>query len=410
MIAPVRRFFGFDLPVPPEHRKNFMHLYWDVAFWGLLNGSIVNFLGVYLSRIGASPFQMGLLTAIPALMNLIVTLPAMMLLAGKPAVKIVPRAALITRSFYLLLVPLPFLLPPETQVWVILGVALVQNISGTVAAVVGTAFLAESIPPEWRGQVIGTRSALVAMTTMLTSLAIGQILNAMSLSGGYMVLFAIGFLGSMASAYQLFKIKPLAAPPEPAAVPATTLAGILHLDVLKGPFRTVLLMMFLVHLAIFLPQPIFPLYQVQVLRLSDQVISLAASLFSLVLFVVSSQAGAISRRFKFRQMAGYGMLLASLSTLIFILSFEPWIYLSMQLIAGLGWAIFNNGLVNYLLENVPPEDRPPHLAWFNIAANAAVLLCGLLSQQVVGALGLSGGMWLAVTLRFIAGLALLRFG
>jgi len=409
MIATVRRFLGFDLPVPPEHRKNFTHLYWDVAFWGILNGSIVNFLGVYLSRIGASPFQMGLLTAIPALMNLILTLPAMLLLGGKPVSKVVPQAALITRAFYLLLVPLPLLLPPDTQVWVILGLVLAQNISGTVAVMIGNAFLAESIPSEWRGQVIGTRSALVAMTTMVTSVVIGQILTAMSLSGGYMVLFAIGFLGSMASAYQLFKIKPIA-PPQPVSTAAASPAGMLHLGILKGPFRKVLVMMFLLNLAIFLPQPIFPLYQVKVLHLSDQIISLAASLFSLVLFVVSAKAGAISRRINFRQMTGYGMLIASGSTMLFVLSFEPWVYFATQLVGGLGWAIFNNGAVNYLLENIPADDRPPHLAWFNIAANAAVLLCGLLSQTLVGSLGLSGGMLLAVAFRLISGLAVLRFG
>ena len=201
----LRRFFGFTTPVPPEHRKNFLHLYWDVALWGILNGSVITFLGVYCSRIGATPFQMGLLTAIPALMNLIVTVPATNLLRGKPMSRIVPVASLITRIFYLALVPLPILLPSETQLWVILGIVLVQNISGAVAALMGTAFLAESIPPAWRGQVVGTRSALVAVTSMLTSLVVGQILASMSLSGGYLVVFALGFVGSMASAYQLFK-------------------------------------------------------------------------------------------------------------------------------------------------------------------------------------------------------------
>jgi DHA1 family multidrug resistance protein-like MFS transporter len=231
----------------------------------------------------------------------------------------------------------------------------------------------------------------------------------MSLSGGYMVLFAIGFLGSMASAYQLFKIKPIAAP-QPVSTAAASPAGMLHLGILKGPFRKVLVMMFLLNLAIFLPQPIFPLYQVKVLHLSDQIISLAASLFSLVLFVVSAKAGTISRRINFRQMTGFGMLIASVSTLLFVLSFEPWIYFATQLVGGLGWAMFNNGAINYLLENVPPDDRPPHLAWFNIAANSAVLLCGLLSQGLVGALGLEGGMLLAVAFRLISGLAVLRFG
>ena len=169
-------------------------------------------------------------------------------------------------------------------------------------------------------------------------------------------------------------------------------------------------MMFFLHLAIFLPQPIFPLYQVKVLNLTDQIISLAASLFSLILFLISSQSGSISRRIGFRKMTGAGMLIASVSTLMFTYSFSLWMYFATQLIGGLGWAIFNNGFINYLLENIPADDRPGHLAWFNIAANAAVLLCGLLSQQVVGSLGLYGGMMLAVVLRVLSGLAVLKYG
>jgi MFS family permease len=383
-------------------------MYLDVAFWGLLNGSIVNFLGVYCSRIGASPFQMGMLTAIPAFMNLVVTMPAMLMLGSKPVIKVVPRAALITRLFYGLLIPLPLLLPQGTQMWVILALVLVQNISGTVAAMIGNAFLAENVPEEYRGQVIGTRSALVAITTMLTSIAVGQVLNALSLEIGYAVVFGIGFIGSMLSAFQLFLIKPVQ-PSAAAAAPAANTSTI-RLSILRGPFRKVLLMMFIFHLAIFIPQPIFPLYQVQELKLTDQIISLAASLFSLVLFLVSSQAGSISRRFGYRQMTGIGMLIAGVSTALFTFSFSPWIYFATQLVGGLGWAMFNNGLINYLLENIPPDDRPAHLAWFNIVANAAVLLCGLLSQQVVGGLGLFGGMLLAVALRFFSGFAILKWG
>src|SRR5512147_1827259 len=133
MNLSLRCLFSSSNQVPSEHRKNFSHMYWDVAFWGLLNGSIINFLGVYCSRIGATPLQMGMLTAIPALMNLIVTIPATILLRGKPMSRVVPVAALITRLFYLALVPLPILLPHETQLWVILGLVLVQNVTGAIA-------------------------------------------------------------------------------------------------------------------------------------------------------------------------------------------------------------------------------------------------------------------------------------
>jgi MFS family permease len=408
----LRRFFGFTTPVPPEHRKNFIHLYWDVALWGLLNGSIINFLGVYCSRIGATPLQMGLLTAIPALMNLIVTVPATVLLRGKPMSRVVPVAALITRFFYLALVPLPILLPQETQLWVILGIVLLQNVTGAIANMMGTAFLAESIPPTWRGQVVGTRSALVAMTSMLTSLAVGQILASMSLANGYLVVFALGFAGSMASAFQLFQIKPVVEdiPLVPANGAVRVPTGKISLSILKGPFRRVLLVMFMLNIGIFLPQAIFPLYQVNELHLTDRIIGLAFSLFSVVQFVSSSQAGKISRRWGFKKMTGAGMLIASLSTLMFTFSYSPWLYFATQFVGGFGWAIFNNGAVNYLLEKIPSDDRPPHLAWFNLTANSAVLICGMLSAQIAAGIGLFGGMVLAIVIRVIAGILMLKFG
>ena len=397
-------------------------MYWDVAFWGLLNGSIVNFLGVYCSRIGASPVQMGLLTAVPALMNLIVTLPATMRLRGISATRIVPRAALITRLFYGLLVPLPLLLPHEMQIWVILGLAMLQNISGTIAATIGNGFLAENIPPEFRGQVVGNRNALVSMATMLTSLVVGQVLNAMSLESGYTVIFAIGFVGSLLSAYQLFQIRPVvkAAPdqaqspvptlPAPAQRGIRALGGSTRMEILRGPFGRLMLIMFMLNVGVFMLQPVFPLYQVNVLHLSDQTISLASALFGLVQFFVSTQGGRISHWLGFRRMTGVGIIIASISTLMFTLSFSPWLYFSTQFVGGMGWSIYGGGAINYLLENVPPDDRPAHLAWYNLVLNGAVLLCGLLAAQMVGVFGLFGGMVLGIAMRFLVGLLVLKFG
>lgn len=64
-------------------------------------------------------------------------------------------------------------------------------------------------------------------------------------------------------------------------------------------------------------------------------------------------------------------------------------------------------MINYLLDRVPPDDRPPHLAWFNIAVNVAVLLCGLIASPISGVLGLFGTMLLAIALRFVAGLVII---
>ena len=75
MLA-IHRLFRSPQPVPLEYRRNFLHLYLDIAWWGLLNGSVLVFLNIYASRLGASTFQLGLLTASPALVNLLLTFPA----------------------------------------------------------------------------------------------------------------------------------------------------------------------------------------------------------------------------------------------------------------------------------------------------------------------------------------------
>ena len=61
--------------VPEAYRKNFHHLYWDIAWYGLLAGSSIAFLAVYAARIGATALEIGLLTAGPAAMSLLVTMP-----------------------------------------------------------------------------------------------------------------------------------------------------------------------------------------------------------------------------------------------------------------------------------------------------------------------------------------------
>jgi MFS family permease len=177
-----------------------------------------------------------------------------------------------------------------------------------------------------------------------------------------------------------------------------------------GPFRRVLLIMFLYQVAVFLPNPMFPLYQVNQLKLTDQAISLATSVFWIVHFLGATQVGALSSRLGFKRLSGIGVVTFSISTLIFMFSYQTWIYISCQLIGGIGWALVGGSLINYVLEQIPEHDRPAHLAWYNLAINAAILGCGLVSPQIINAVGLVWGMGLAVAVRFLVGLVILRWG
>ena len=65
---------------------------------------------------------------------------------------------------------------------------------------------------------------------------------------------------------------------------------------------------------------------------------------------------------------------------------------------------------NYMLEHIPPHDRPTHLAWYNIILNAAILIGSLAGPAVADQIGLSEVLVLIAVLRFLAGLSILKWG
>ena len=81
---PWSRPTGTGQVVPPELKQRFHHLYGDIGWYGLVAGTTIAFLAVYAARIGASAFQIGMITAGPAMVNLIFT-TAGRSLAAKPA-------------------------------------------------------------------------------------------------------------------------------------------------------------------------------------------------------------------------------------------------------------------------------------------------------------------------------------
>lgn len=179
--------------VPYEYQSNFYHLYLEITGFGILNGSTIAFLAIYAARLGATETEIGLLTAVPAIVNLIFALPAARLLERTPTGKAVFWSSILQRVFYLLLIPLPFFLLPNLQVWIIVAITMIMSIPGTALAIGANALIGEAVVPEWRGTVFGIRNAFFSMATILASLICGQILNRVAFPIGYEIVFAIQF-------------------------------------------------------------------------------------------------------------------------------------------------------------------------------------------------------------------------
>jgi predicted MFS family arabinose efflux permease len=70
----------------------------------------------------------------------------------------------------------------------------------------------------------------------------------------------------------------------------------------------------------------------------------------------------------------------------------------------------NGAYINYMLENIPPDDRPSHLAWYTIVLNIAILGSSLIGPAIAEATGLVNALIIFGILRILAGLAILKWG
>ena len=70
----------------------------------------------------------------------------------------------------------------------------------------------------------------------------------------------------------------------------------------------------------------------------------------------------------------------------------------------------NGAYANYMLENIPPDDRPAHLAWYIIIFNLAVLVSSIMGPLIADVIGLVSALIIFGLLRIVAGFVLLKWG
>jgi MFS family permease len=427
------RLRKFISTAPEEYNANFFHLTMDMAWFGVLNGSIIAFISIYAARVGASAVQIGLLSASPAIMNLLFALPAGNWIQKRPVRISVFSSAVASRFFYLILVFLPVMFLAKVQIWVIILITLIMNIPGTSLAIGANALFAEAVPVEYRGYVAGLRNAVLSITTALVTFLSGWILTVAAFPLGYQIVFGIGFIGAGLSCLHLFNVRPLKEDrylsnghdleKQPAigkaisGIRSINWSGLTNwrklipsIDILKGPFGITILLLFLFHLGQYLAIPVFPLFQVNGLHLSDQVISLGSGIFNIAMFLGSAQLARYISRFGNHKVFAVGVMLLSTYPLFISFGKNLLLYYLASILGGYAWALAGGALYNYLLEKIPINTRANHLAWYNLGLNAAILIGSLGGPALGGVIGLQESLLIFAACRFLAGVAILRWG
>jgi hypothetical protein len=195
------RWFTVPQSSPEMNRRNFINVQVDALGVGLASAANP-FLPVFLTRLGASTLQVGLLTTMPAITGLLLSIPLGQFLQNRR--NIVPwfsAARLTVLSTYAVTGIITFFLPEHLSVIGILGIWALATIPQTILSITFTVVMNSIAGPAGRYELMTHRWSILGFTNAISALIAGQALDALPFPLNYQVVFIALSAGGLVSYY-----------------------------------------------------------------------------------------------------------------------------------------------------------------------------------------------------------------
>ncbi len=386
-------------PTPAQVEANIRHLVWDITWFGVLWGSVVAFLQVYVVRLGGSSLLVSTLTYGPALIAILWQIPAgrLMTRTGQ-RMRWVILSGFVYRLFFLAVALVPFAFP-HYRAEITVGIWTLSAFASSFSNVAFLSMMADAVPTDRMTQVVGWRIAGFGVANTLTTLAGGQLLRYLPFPINYQIFFLIGWLASLISWWHVLQLRVPDRPADHSPHPAfwRDLNRLLQYP----RFGYFLVGVGIMQLALGMAAPSLPLYWVRNLGATDGQVSAVLTIASGTLVIGSLLMRRAVARMGREWALTVGALGYALYPLATSLTPSAWWLLPWAALAG----FFNAAITVTLFENLvsvtPADDRTNYIALYNVVTNTALffgpILAGLLARDAAGvivALRLSAGVGL----------------
>ena len=167
-----------------------------------------NFFPIFaITILGATNYQVGLISSLPPLMALLMTVPAAILLNKAHAQKkLVAMSVLLARLIYILIIMLVYLPSTTLQAWVFLIVVALMSMPNTVATIGWQTLIGGLVSDSRRGAFFSDRNRMLTIVGLISTLLIGILMkDASDNVVAYQILFAIAFFFGLLEVFFLMK-------------------------------------------------------------------------------------------------------------------------------------------------------------------------------------------------------------
>jgi len=395
------------------YKRNFRNVQLDGVGVSIANVA-APYLPVFLTRLGASNFQVGLLSSMPGVTGLLLAIfVGRFLQARRNIVPWYSLSRLLVILCFALTGILTLLLAEKYLIFATLGIWAFATVPQIALAVAFSVVMNAVAGPEGRYTLLSRRWAIFGITGVVGTFIVTRVIDLVAFPLNYAVMFLVLSAGGFVSYYFSNKIQ---LPDQPATQflqnvsVGNRVQNFVALLRTNPAFVSFSSKRFVYLSGLALSLPVIPLYYVRTVNATDSQIGTFNMTMTLIMLLGYFLWPLLSRR-----RGGRFVLLATTFGMIF----HPALTASTThvnliiLISGLA-GLFQSGLdlvfFDELMKTVPAEHGATFVAMAQSMQYFSTVLAPLVGTWIATYLGLSGALWLSAGLRLIGFILFLRRG
>jgi hypothetical protein len=390
---------------------NYLNVQIDAIGIGLANAAAA-FLPVFLTRLGGTNIQVGLLTSMPAITGFLFAIIIGQFLQSRR--NIVPwfsAARLMVVSAYALTGLVTFIVPRDMMVISVLAIWAIATIPQTVVTIAFSVVMNAVAGPTGRFELMSKRWSILGLTTAITVAIVGQILDRLYFPINYQIIFISLSVGGLISYYYSSHIRipdtEIVKPQKKNSLFAE-IAKNINLVRQESAFITITIKRFVFITGTTLATPLLPLYYVREIHANDSWIGIINTTQTAILLVGYLYWARQSRSRGARPVLLWSTIGLSLYPVLVAMTHNLYLIVIFAGISGIFQAGQDLVFFDELMKTVPVQYSALFVSVAQSVQFLSTMIAPILGTFLADQIGIGGALIVSAGIRF-AGFLLFAF-
>ncbi|MFH1915639.1 MAG: MFS transporter [Nanoarchaeota archaeon] len=374
-----------DFPIENEGQKKKKSLFYSIldgTFYSAMVGFGESFFSAFAVFLKATNFQLGLLGSVPQFLGSISQLLSekfIHLFSSRK--RFVALAAILEAVIYIPIALVFFF--GHLSVPLLIIFVCIYWIFGMIASAAWSSWMGDLVDEKERGSYFGRRNKIAGLTSFVTYLIAGYLLQRFAGDTqyyGFVFIFALALLSRVMSFLYLTKKY------EPYYVEAKeTRMGFFEFvkQAQHNNFGIFVIFMTLMNFAVYLAAPYFAAYMLKDLRLDYMTFAFINGAAIIVKYLSMPVWGKMSDKYGTLKVLRLSAFLMPIVPILWVFGDSFWYLIIIQIYAGFAWAGLELSSFNFIFDTTRPSQRASFVSYYNVLNGVALLFGAIIGSVII---------------------------